>query len=124
MIVTCSEDETVVLWDTNGNKFTTLHHNGPVESVAFSSDGSKIITGSWDHTVKVWETNGNLLRSLELPYEVNVRSVTFSPDDKKIFIGASDGIGRLFDTRSLQEFLKSDDIDVLTAEQKDELGLK
>ena len=30
-------------------------HSGPVYSVAFSPDGSKIVSGSADKTIKVWD---------------------------------------------------------------------
>ena len=34
----------------------TSAHSGAVYSVAFSSDGTKIVSGSWDKTIKVWDS--------------------------------------------------------------------
>ena len=30
-------------------------HSEPINSVAYSPDGTKIISGSWDKTIKVWD---------------------------------------------------------------------
>ena len=68
--------------------------------------------------------HGNLLRTFKMPEEVKVRSVAFSPDSKQVFIGASDSIGKLYDLRTVQEFLKSDDIDALTEDQKKKFGIQ
>jgi WD40 repeat protein len=34
----------------------TNAHSGPVYSVAFSPDGTKIVSGSHDKTIKVWDS--------------------------------------------------------------------
>ena len=36
-------------------------HGGPVSSVAFSSDGTRIVSGSSDETIKVWDAGALLL---------------------------------------------------------------
>ena len=30
-------------------------HSQPIQSVAFSPDGTKIVSGSYDQTIKVWD---------------------------------------------------------------------
>ena len=44
------------MWDTeSGSELITLRgHNGEVNSVAFSSDGRRIVSASDDETIKVW----------------------------------------------------------------------
>ena len=40
-------------------------HDGEVNSVAFSADGSKVVSGSEDKTVKIWSAdNGEVLQTL------------------------------------------------------------
>ena len=40
-------------------------HDGDVESVAFSGDGSKVVSGSRDNTVKIWSAdNGEVIQTL------------------------------------------------------------
>ena len=34
----------------------TNAHSGPVYSVAFSPDGSKLVSGSYDGTIKAWDS--------------------------------------------------------------------
>ena len=31
-------------------------HSQPIQSVAFSPDGTKIVSGSYDQTIKVWDS--------------------------------------------------------------------
>ena len=49
------------------NLIKTLEgHFGPVNSLSFSSDGSKIASGSHDCSVKLWDvTSGQCLQTLE-----------------------------------------------------------
>ena len=40
---------------SSGGIFTLYGHTSPVQSVAFSPDGTRIVTGSHDRTAKVWD---------------------------------------------------------------------
>jgi hypothetical protein len=55
--VTASNDHTARLWDTaSGEELLALRgHEDTVNSVAFSTDGRRILTSSGDGTAKVWD---------------------------------------------------------------------
>ena len=60
-IVSGSWDNTVKIWDTNGNELAVCEddHEG-VHSLCITHD-NKIVSGSCDGTVMIWDTNGNEL---------------------------------------------------------------
>ena len=65
-------------------------HSETVFSVAYSSDGTKIISGSNDETIKIWEANtGECLKTLK-GHSDWVYSVAYSPDGTKIISGSRD----------------------------------
>jgi WD40 repeat protein len=74
-------------------------HWSYVQSVDFSSDGSRMLTGSNDQTVKLWDTaTGAELRAYTGHTEW-VYSLAFSPDGLKILTGAADVNVYAADTR-------------------------
>lgn len=76
---------------------TLSGHEGAVQSVAFSPDGTRILTGSRDKTARIWDARtGNLIETLN-GHESAVQSVAFSPDGAKVATG-DDGIARIWDT--------------------------
>jgi platelet-activating factor acetylhydrolase IB subunit alpha len=58
LIVTCSTDLTIKLWDT-GNEYIntkTLHgHDHSVSAVRFTPSGDMLVSASRDKTIRVWE---------------------------------------------------------------------
>ncbi|WP_414590255.1 WD40 repeat domain-containing protein, partial [Scytonema sp. PCC 10023] len=64
-IASGSVDNTVRLWNLNGQLLKTLSgHGSSVRSVAFSPDGKTIASGNNDNTVRLWNLNGQLLKTL------------------------------------------------------------
>jgi WD40 repeat protein len=58
-------------------------HIGPVNSVAFSPDGSMVLTAGDDHTVRLWNReDGRLLHILE-GHQGSVQRAFFSPDGSR-----------------------------------------
>ena len=73
-----------------------MGHSEDVNSVAYSTDGTKIISGSSDHTIKIWDANtGECLKTLE-GHSSYVNSVAYSPDGTKIVSGSEDNTVKIW----------------------------
>lgn len=84
-IATVSEDQTLRLWNRNGQGLKTLSgHAGEVNRVNISPDSQILATASDDGTVKLWNNQGQLLRTLEVKGVVH--DVRFSPNGKELAI--------------------------------------
>ena len=89
----------VHVWDVETtDRVYTLHgHAGPINSVAFSPDGSKIVTSSWDMTVKIWDVkSGDELRTM-LGHTDKVLHADFSSDGRLIATAGNAGAIRVWD---------------------------
>nr|MDJ0596922.1 hypothetical protein [Pleurocapsa sp. MO_226.B13] len=87
-IASGSEDNTVRLWDLEGNPVSKplRGHTDYVNSIAFSSNGHYIVTGSRDETVRLWNLEGDLIKVFE-GHQNEVLSVAFSRDDYIVSAG-------------------------------------
>jgi energy-coupling factor transporter ATP-binding protein EcfA2/sugar lactone lactonase YvrE len=72
-----------------------IDHQGEINGVAFSPDGSKIASVSDDHTLKLWELGGSLLRTFE-SHTNWVYGVSFSSDGQIIASASADKTVRLW----------------------------
>ncbi|KIJ27467.1 hypothetical protein M422DRAFT_271383 [Sphaerobolus stellatus SS14] len=61
-----------------------LGHQDLISSVAFSSDGTKILSASIDKTVRIWDTSTGQTLGQPLHHQSSVISSAFSPDGTKI----------------------------------------
>src|SRR5206468_12294222 len=65
-------------------------HLAAVRSVAFSSDGQRLISGGHDNAVNLWHVeSGQLIKSLR-GHASWVRACAFSPDDQWVVSGGYD----------------------------------
>ncbi len=75
----------------------TGNHSAKVNSIAFSSDGTKVVSGSDNALVKVWDSsNGSLLWTGN--HSESVLSVTFSPDGTKVVSGGFANTVKVWDS--------------------------
>jgi WD40 repeat protein len=76
---------------STGKELIVLNgHTDDVISVAFSSDGTRIVSGSYDKSVRVRDAStGKQLIALN-GYTNDVISVTFSSDGTRIVSGSGD----------------------------------
>jgi WD40 repeat protein len=92
--------ETVQLWDVSSAREVRRFdgHWHFVTSVAFGSDGRRVVTGSGDGTARLWDvTTGQEIRRFEGDADW-VLSVAFAPDGRTVLTGSRDRIARLWDT--------------------------
>jgi WD40 repeat protein len=92
------------LWDTSTGRL--IHefkgHHYAVTSIAFSSDGSRLLSTSKDNTAHIWDLRSlSLFRTLK-GHTANVTGGVFSPDGEHVVTFANDRYARLYDVRSGQ----------------------
>ncbi len=93
-----TRDYTLRLWDVaTGKEIGALNgHAATVYSVAFSSDGKRIVSGSADKSVRLWDAaTGKQIGELN-GHTATTTSVAFSPDGKSILSGSDDHTVRLW----------------------------
>lgn len=130
-IITRFDDGSARLWSIDGTPIhdfiendVFIKHDGAITSVAFSPDGKKILTCSQYGTARLMDLNGTLIWKNE-GFGNQVISIAFSPDGTKIFTVDADGTVRVWNSiKPLREFLQHDSLDILTAEDKKEFGIK
>jgi WD40 repeat protein len=100
------------LWDLGSGKLLRTFHGGNENfigatisifegagSVAFSSDGRRLLSGS-EYAVKLWDAaTGRLLRTFE-GHSGHVFSVALLPDRKRLISGSEDGTIRIWNVES------------------------
>jgi WD40 repeat protein len=85
---------------------TLRGHSGPIDSVAFSPDGKRIVTTESALVARVWDAaTGRELLTLK-GHTGGVNSASFSPDSKRIITGSEDTTARVWNaTTGRQLFL-------------------
>lgn len=82
----------VKVWNFDGTAvFSLREHRLPVESIAFSTDGSFLVSASMDGTLRVCETGAGRVHRTLKGHRDQVRTVAFSPDGRTLASGSVDG---------------------------------
>ncbi|MER9134745.1 TIR domain-containing protein [Mesorhizobium sp. M0830] len=81
-------------------------HNGPIASIAFSPDGTRLATGSWDKTARIWDTATGAEAICLEGHGGEVASVVFSPNGACLVTGSDDRTVRLWDVATGAEIAR------------------
>jgi WD40 repeat protein len=87
--------ELMVLWG----------HQRGVYSVAYSSDGSRIVTGGHDGTWRAWDAGDGTEIWVVWGHQGSIYSVAYSPDGSRVVSGGHDGTGRVWDAVEWKEIM-------------------
>jgi WD40 repeat protein len=82
---------------------TLTGHSGPVNLVAFSSDGKLLASGSTDSTVKIWDVaTGQLITTLS-GYGGKITGLAFNPKNNNLFSVSAYGPVKVYDVAKQQQ---------------------
>lgn len=91
-VATCGYSKHIIIWDIeSADKVKTIEAlEGPIYSIAYNSDGSKIVSGHDSGVIRIWKTEtGELIKELH-GHTSCIKIVAFSPDDTLIASGSYD----------------------------------
>ena len=103
LIMTVSDDKTIVLWDKEGNIVIRISKEpDKVKTAKFSPDGNFIFSGGWDNRIKKWDLKGNLLKVF-IGHESDVNKLVVLPKRKIILSGSSDYKVKIWNFEGIQQ---------------------
>jgi WD40 repeat protein len=110
IMASCSYDRTVCIWEATAqtmslmHRLTSVHDDGPLLCVAFSTDGCKVAAGSFAGPAYVWDLDAIDIskRSSRLTrHTAWICSVVFLPENGLLASCSSDGMICIWDTHTL-----------------------
>ena len=104
-IVSGGDSTMVKQWTPDGTTYAASYrgHEGPVNDLAFSTDGRRMASASSDHSIQVWKLDQPGSDPIILQDHTSwVYSVAFSSDGSKVLSSANDRTARLFNIDSAE----------------------
>lgn len=105
-IVTASEDDTIIVWDTSSGAllYEWLAHQREVHSLAFSPDSRRLVSAGRHPTVVVWAINDGVQKVATLEgYTKSVMACAWSSDGALIGSASEDRTVRIWDGHTFQQ---------------------
>jgi WD40 repeat protein len=115
LVATASSDSTARVWNRlTGGEIMVLRGHGDddavsrwlddtVRTVAFSSDGKRILTASGDTTARLWDVRSGHQVFVLAGHAEMILCAAFSPNDVLIVTGSEDRTARLWDAATGQQ---------------------
>ncbi len=121
-LASAGEDGIVRLWDldageapTPGGESSSLRgapqaqelpgHQGVIEAIAYSPDGTRLVSVSRDKTVRTWDVSNRRALHVLLGHEGEINGAAFSPDNVHAASAGDDGTVRVWNAVTGQERL-------------------
>ncbi|MBO6717568.1 MAG: WD40 repeat domain-containing protein [Rhizobiaceae bacterium] len=114
-VATATWDSTVRIWDVEtGEEINVLvGHEGPINGIVYSPDGSRIATSSGDYywsssnsgdqTARLWDATSGAEIAVLRGHEGHIRSIEFSPDGSRVLTASNDNTARIWDAADGRE---------------------
>ncbi|MEZ4668388.1 MAG: TIR domain-containing protein [Anaerolineae bacterium] len=108
LLATGSDDQTVRIWDLQGNQLAILEgHTSPITRVRWSPDGTLIATASADGNAMIWSISSDYqtqaqatLLHLLSGHTNRINMVDWSPDGKRLVTASNDTTAIIWDVES------------------------
>jgi WD40 repeat protein len=89
-------------WATQGLPLVQVVHDGGVQAVAWSPDGTKLATASLNHGARIWDAASGHAVTPPLAHHGEVYGVAWSPDGTRVATASQDGTARVWNAVSGQ----------------------
>jgi len=102
------QEQAVRVWDlaTLREDHRLRGHTGPISSLAYSADGTRLASASYDGTIRVWDVEARRLACGPLKgHRGIVKDVAFTPDGHRLASGGADATIRIWSMAEGQDLL-------------------